>query len=232
MNLLFIQAQEVTTEAIEAVALGKQELSLGFWEMAVKGGWIMIPLAFLSVIAIYIFFERYFAIRNANKIDNNFMNMIRDYIKEGRIDAATTLCKKTDSPVSRMISKGISRIGRPLNDVHAAIENVGNMEVTQLEKGLNVLASVAGGAPMIGFLGTVIGMIQAFYDMSMAGNNIDISNLSGGIYTAMVTTVAGLIVGIVAYFAYNILVSKVSKVVFKMESHTTDFMDLLNEPAK
>lgn len=232
MNLLFIQAQDVATQAAEAVAQGKEELSMGFWEMSLKGGWIMIPLALLSVVAIYIFFERYFAIRSANQIDNNFMNKIRDYIKEGRMDAATTLCDKTDSPVARMISKGIIRIGRPLNDVNAAIENVGNMEITKLEKGLNVLASVAGGAPMIGFLGTVIGMIQAFYDMSMAGNNIDISNLSGGIYAAMVTTVAGLIVGIIAYFAYNILVSKVSKVVFKMESHTTDFMDLLNEPTK
>ena len=208
------------------------EISFSLLELAMKGGWIMIPLAFLSVVAIYIFFERYFAIRSANQIDNNFMNRIRDYIKEGRMDAAITLCNNTDSPVARMIGKGIIRIGRPLNDVHAAIENVGNMEITKLEKGLNVLASVAGGAPMIGFLGTVIGMIQAFYDMSMAGNNIDISNLSGGIYTAMVTTVAGLIVGIIAYFAYNILVSKVSKVVFKMESNTTEFMDLLNEPAK
>jgi len=232
MNLLFIQAQDVATQAAEAAAQGKEELTLGFWDLALQGGWIMYPLAFLSIVAIYIFFERYFAIRSANSIDNNFMNMIRDYIKEGRMDSAMTLCQKTDSPVSRMIAKGISRIGRPLNDVHAAIENVGNMEVTKLEKGLNVLASVAGGAPMIGFLGTVIGMIQAFYDMSMAGNNIDISNLSGGIYTAMVTTVGGLIVGIIAYFAYNILVSKVEKVVFKMESNTTDFMDLLNEPAK
>lgn len=232
MNLLFIQAQDVATQAAEAVAQGKEELTLGFWDLALKGGWIMYPLAFLSIVAIYIFFERYFAIRSANKIDNSFMEMIRDYIKEGRMDSAMTLCQKTDSPVARMIAKGISRIGRPLNDVHAAIENVGNMEVTKLEKGLNVLASVAGGAPMIGFLGTVIGMIQAFYDMSLAGNNIDISNLSGGIYTAMVTTVAGLIVGIIAYFAYNILVSKVEKVVFKMESNTTDFMDLLNEPAK
>lgn len=232
MNLLFIQAQDIALEAVDAMEQIQEEASLGFWEMAVKGGWIMIPLAFLSVVAIYIFFERFFAIRKANKIDNNFMDMIRDYITEGRMDSALALCKKTDSPVARMISKGILRIGRPLNDVNAAIENVGNMEVSKLEKGLNVLASVAGGAPMIGFLGTVIGMIKAFYDMAQAGNNIDISNLSGGIYTAMVTTVAGLIVGIIAYFAYNILVSKVTKVVFKMESNTTDFMDLLNEPAK
>ncbi|MGB5990005.1 MAG: MotA/TolQ/ExbB proton channel family protein [Marinifilaceae bacterium] len=232
MNLLFIQAQDVALEAVDAMEQIQEEASLGFWEMAVKGGWIMIPLAFLSIVAIYIFFERFFAIRKANKIDNNFMDMIRDYITEGRMDSALALCKKTDSPVARMISKGILRIGRPLNDVNAAIENVGNMEVSKLEKGLNVLASVAGGAPMIGFLGTVIGMIKAFYDMAQAGNNIDISNLSGGIYTAMVTTVAGLIVGIIAYFAYNILVSKVTKVVFKMESNTTDFMDLLNEPAK
>ena len=232
MNLLFIQAQDVAMKAVETTTQVKEEITLGFWELALKGGWIMYPLVFLSIIAIYIFFERFFAIRNANKIDNNFMNMIRDYIKEGRIDSAITLCKNTDSPVSRMIAKGISRIGRPLNDVHTAIENVGNMEVAKLEKGLSVLASVSGGAPMIGFLGTVIGMIQAFYDMSKAGNNINISNLSGGIYTAMVTTVAGLIVGIIAYFAYNILVTKVEKVVFKMESNTTDFMDLLNEPAK
>ncbi|HPR33093.1 MAG TPA: MotA/TolQ/ExbB proton channel family protein, partial [Prolixibacteraceae bacterium] len=153
------------------------------------------------------------------------------YILDGKIDAALALCRSTNKPIARMIEKGIVRIGRPLNDVNTAIENIGNLEVSKLEKGLPVLASVAGGAPMIGFLGTVMGMIQAFYDMANAGNNIDVTLLSSGIYQAMVTTVAGLIVGIIAYFGYNILVSRVENVVFKMEASTTEFMDLLNEPA-
>lgn len=192
----------------------------------------MIPIFALSVIAMYIFLERYFAIRKATKEDANFMNRIRDYIHEGKIDSALALCQSKDTPVSRMISKGIKRIGRPLNDVNAAIENIGNLEVSKLEKNLPTLATVAGAAPMIGFLGTVMGMIQAFYDMSNAGNNIDVGLLSSGIYQAMVTTVAGLTVGIIAYFAYNILVAKVEKVVFNMEATTTEFMDLLNEPIK
>ncbi len=160
------------------------------------------------------------------------MNRIKDYIHDGKIDSALSLCESNDTPVSRMISKGVKRIGRPLNDVNAAIENIGNLEVSKLEKNLPTLATVAGAAPMIGFLGTVMGMIQAFYAMANAGNNIDVSLLANGIYTAMVTTVAGLIVGIIAYFAYNILVAKVEKVVFTMEATTTEFMDLLNEPIK
>ncbi len=208
------------------------ELSLNFIDLAVKGGWIMIPIFALSVIAVYIFVERFLAIRNASSVESNFMNRIRDYIHEGKMESALNLCQTKDSPVSRMISKGIKRIGRPLNDVHAAIENIGNLEVSKLEKNLPTLASVAGAAPMIGFLGTVIGMIQAFYDMSNAGNNVDVSLLSGGIYQAMVTTVAGLTVGIIAYFAYNILVAKIEKLVFNMEATTTEFMDLLNEPVK
>jgi len=176
------------------------------------------------------FFNRYFAIKKAGKFDSALLEKVKMYISSGKIEAATALCKSTDSPASRMIEKGISRIGRPLNDVNAAIEVVGNLEISKLEKSLPVLASVAGGAPMLGFLGTVTGMVQAFYDMANAGNNIDITLLSAGIYQAMVTTVAGLIVGIMAYFAYNILVSKVEDVVFKMELTTSEFMDLLNEP--
>jgi len=159
------------------------------------------------------------------------MDQIRVNISEGKIDAAKALCRTSLTPIARMLEKGISRIGRPLNDVHAAIENVGNLEVSRLEKGLPVLASVAGGAPMIGFLGTVMGMIQAFYDMANAGNNIDVTLLSTGIYQAMVTTVAGLIVGIITYFAYNVLVSRIESIIFKMEATTTEFMDILNEPA-
>jgi biopolymer transport protein ExbB len=158
------------------------------------------------------------------------MNRIRDYIHDGKVDNALTLCQSYSNPTSRMIEKGINRIGRPLADINEAIENIGKLEIYKLEKGLPTLATVAGGAPMIGFLGTVMGMIRAFVDMSSAGNNIDVSLLSRGIYTALITTVAGLIVGIVAYFAYNILVANVEKVVNKLEASTTEFLDLLNEP--
>ncbi|MEX0981665.1 MAG: MotA/TolQ/ExbB proton channel family protein [Bacteroidales bacterium] len=203
-----------------------------FINLAIKGGWVMIPILLLSLVAVYIFFERWFAIKKAANIDQNFMNRIKDYIMDGKVDAAKTLCQSTDNPVAAMIEKGISRIGRPLNDVNAAIENVGRLEVYKLERGLPTLASVSGGAPMIGFLGTVIGMVQAFHQMSTAGNNINVGELSGGIYTALITTVAGLIVGIIAFFAYNILVAKVDKVINTMEASSTEFIDLLNEPAK
>lgn len=190
----------------------------------------MVPIVLLSVIAIYIFIERFLAIKKASQEDANFMNRIKEYIHEDKIEAALALCQSKNTPVARMIAKGIQRIGRPLNDVNAAIENIGNLEISKLEESLPTLATVAGGAPMLGFLGTVAGMIQAFYDMSKAGNNIDISLLSSGIYTAMVTTVAGLIVGIAAYFGYNYLVARIEKVVFTLEANTTEFMDLLNEP--
>jgi len=236
MNYLLILAgvQEMAQNeaALEKQGAEATEITLNFVDLAFKGGWIMVPILALSAIAMYIFFERFYAIRKASKEDSNFMNRIKDYIHEGKMDSALALCESNNTPVSKMISKGIKRIGRPLNDVNAAIENIGNLEVSKLEKNLPTLATVAGAAPMIGFLGTVMGMIQAFYDMSNAGNNIDVSLLSHGIYTAMVTTVAGLIVGIIAYFAYNILVAKVEKVVFNMEATTTEFMDLLNEPIK
>lgn len=206
------------------------ELTMSYWELAFKGGWVMIPIVALSIVAVYIFFERYFAIKKAEKIDFNFMNKIKDYIHDDKLDSAVTLCQSTDNPVAKMIEKGVSRIGRPLNDINAAIENVGKLEIYKLEKGLPFLATVAGAAPMIGFLGTVMGMIRAFYDMSNAGANIDVSLLSNGIYTAMITTMAGLMVGILAFLAYNALVAKVEKVVFRLEANTTEFMDLLNEP--
>jgi len=229
MNILSI-LQIVTTEATSVSTIGTREET--FLSLAMKGGWVMLPIILLSFVAIYIFGERYFVIKKVQKIDINFMNRIRDYIMDGKIDSARALCQSSDNPVARMIEKGISRIGRPLNDVHAAIENVGRLEIYKLEKGLPTLASVAGGAPMIGFLGTVIGMVQSFIAMSASGNNINVSVLSTGIYTALITTVAGLIVGIIAYFAYNILVAKVEKVVNTLEASTTEFMDLLNEPVK
>ena len=222
-------ASDVTTAA--EVLPQQQQMSYSLIEMATKGGWLMIVLLALSIIAIYIFGKKWWMIRQANKIDKNFMNDIRDYIHEGKIKSAITLCEKYDSPVARLVEKGIERIGRPLADIQTAVENTANVEVARLEKGLSFLATTSGGAPMIGFLGTVIGMIQAFFNMSQAGNNIDITLLSSGIYTAMVTTVGGLIVGILAYFGYNYLSSRINSLVFKMESTTSEFMDLLHEPA-
>ena len=227
--LLQADTAEALTQAAAAIAT-KEKVSLSMIDMAVKGGWLMIPLIILSLITIYIFGMKWWTISRASKIDPNFMRDIRDYIHDGKISSALNLCKQQDTPVSHLIEKGIERMGRPLTDIQAAVENMGNIEVARLEKGLPTLASIAGGAPMIGFLGTVLGMVQAFFNMSQAGNNIDITLLSGGIYTAMITTVAGLIVGILAYFGYNYLTSKVSDLVFTLQSNTIEFMDLLHEP--
>lgn len=209
-----------------------QEAELNMLELSLKGGWIMIPLLLLSVLAIYIFIERMLVIRKAAKEDASFMDRIKDYIHDGQIDSAMNLCKKANTPYSRLIEKGITRLGRPMNDVLVAIENAGNLEIAKLEKGFPLIATTAAGAPMLGFLGTVTGMVRAFFDMSTAGNNADITLLSGGIYEALVTTVAGLIVGIIALFGYNYLVASVDGVVNNMEAKTMEFMDLLNEPAE
>lgn len=207
-----------------------QEMSVSLVDMAFKGGWLMLVLLLLSIAAIYIFGKKWWMIRQAQKVDKNFMFDIRDYIADGKISSAKTLCSKYDNPVARMVEAGVSRIGKPLGDIRTAVENVGNVEVARLEKGLPYLATIAGGAPMIGFLGTVVGMVQAFFNMSKAGNNIDITLLSSGIYTAMITTVGGLIVGILAYFGYNFLTSKISDLVANMEGATIEFMDLLEKP--
>ena len=224
-TLLQSELEGVTAQVIP------QEQSFSLIQMASKGGWLMIVLVLLSIAAIYIFGKKWWMINRANKIDKNFMRDIRDYIHEGKIKSALALCQRYDSPIARLVEKGIERIGRPLSDIQTSVENTGNVEVARLERGLPFLATIAGGAPMIGFLGTVIGMVQAFFDMANAGNNIDITLLSNGIYTAMITTVGGLIVGILAYFGYNYLTSKISDLVFRMESATIDFMDLLHEPA-
>ncbi len=222
--LLQVPVVETVTEATE--------IRMSIWDMTVQGGWIMLLLAIASVIAVYIFVERFITINKAAKKDDMFMETIRNYMKDGKLNDAKVLCQRTSTPLSRMIEKGISRIGKPLNDIQTAIENVGNLEVSNLEKGVALLAMISGAGPMLGFLGTVIGMIRAFYDMSMAGNNIDIELLSTGIYQAMVTTVGGLIVGIIAFIFYNILVSQIDKVVNLLESKSIEFMDVLNEPAQ
>lgn len=232
MEITSVMLQAANTMIADSLQTAAPEVvEMNYFEMAKKGGpLIMIPLLILSIIAVYIFIERCVAIHKASKEDKNFMDRIKDYITEGKIDAAASLCEKTNTPAARMIEKGISRLGKPMNDVLVAIENVGNLETNKLERGFTTLATIAGGAPMLGFLGTVIGMVEAFYDMANAGNNVDITVLSDGIYTAMITTVAGLIVGILAYFAYNFLVSRLDSIVQKMELRTMEFMDLLNEP--
>ncbi|MCM1138196.1 MAG: MotA/TolQ/ExbB proton channel family protein [Duncaniella sp.] len=206
-----------------------QELSV--WDLTMRGGFIMIPLAILSIVCVYIFIERCLVISKAQREDGSFMERIKDYIHDGEIESARKLCSRTDTPYSRLIAKGISRIGRPMNDVLVTIENTGNIEVANLEKGLPWLATTAAGAPMIGFLGTVIGMVHAFYNLASAGTSANIAVLADGIYAALVTTVAGLIVGVIALFAYNYLVSRINKVMNKLEARTMEFMDLLNEPA-
>lgn len=223
----------------DTTATGTEEMpvekTLSIMELITSGGiggmLIMGILFILSIIAVYIFIERYNAIKRANKIDANFINNIKDHVSHGRLDAARALCQSHDTPVARMIQKGISRIGKPLKDITSAIENTGKLEISSLEKNLASLATIAGAAPMIGFLGTVIGMILAFHEMAAAGGQIDIEMLAEGIYTAMTTTVAGLAVGIIAYIGYNLLVTRVDKVIYKMEAHTVEFLDLLNEPA-
>ena len=218
-------------QAVQAVApIQPTQMNESLWSLFTMGGPLMWVLLALSILAIYLIGRKWWTIKNATKIDPHFMKDIRDYLTDGKTKSAVTLCQKYDNPVARMIETGIGRMGRPLADIQSAIENIGNVEVARLEKGLPLLATIAGGAPMIGFLGTVMGMVQAFFNMSKAGNNIDITLLSGGIYTAMLTTVGGLIVGIIAYFGYNWLTSRVGDLVYKMESSTMEFLDIaLNE---
>ena len=227
--MILLDAAITGTPAATAAVIQQVELSL--WDLCLKGGPLMIVLAILSIVSIYIFVERAIVVNRAAREDDSFMKRIRDYIHEGEIESAFNLCKKNGSPYSRLIAKGISRIGRPVNDILAAVENTGNIEIANLSKGLPWLATTAAGAPMLGFLGTVIGMVQAFYAIASEGNSANIATFSSGIYTALVTTVAGLVVGVIALFAYNYLVARINSVMNLLESKSMEFMDLLNEPA-
>ena len=211
------------------------EKTLSIMELIVNGGTasmiIIGTLAILLFVALYVYFERLFAIKAASKYDANFMNQIRDNVANGNLQAAKVLCAQKSTPVSRLTEKGISRIGSPLDDINTAIENAGRLEVYKLEKNVSVLATIAGAAPMIGFLGTVIGMVLAFHQLATSSGQAEMGLLAEGIYTAMTTTVAGLIVGIIAYMGYNHLVVRTDKVVHQMEATAVDFLDMLNEPA-
>ncbi|MBQ7192226.1 MAG: MotA/TolQ/ExbB proton channel family protein [Paludibacteraceae bacterium] len=226
--LLQIDPMSVDTTLIEEPVTQ----SMNLWTMAQYGGWIMIILLIMLAGAIYLFVERMVVLRKSMQEDKSFMDRIKDYIHEGKIDSAINLCRATNTPSARMVEKGISRIGRPMQDVQVAVENVGNLEVAKLEKGLVIIATIAAGAPMLGFLGTVLGMVQTFYNMAQNANGvIEMAALSEGMYQAMVTTIGGLIVGILAMFAYNFLVARIDSVVRQLEGRTLEFMDLLNEPA-
>ena len=198
-------------------------------QTAFKSGLVMIPLLFLTFVAVFIFFERYIAIYKAGRINSRLMMNLREHIKDGEIDTAFSLCRKENTPISRMIEKGISRIGRSLSDITTVLENVGNHEISKLERRLPILASVVGAAPMLGVLGTVVGIIQAFYEMASSGKTIDLTLISTNVYQTLVSTVAGFIVGILAYFAYNILVASVNGAISNLKSVTIEFMDILNE---
>lgn len=234
MNLMIILQATTSLATPSATSTTTQApvAEMNLWQMFQYGGPIMYILVIMFALAVYLFIERLVTLKQASKEDSSFMNRIKDYIYDGKIDAAKKLCHDTNSPTSRMVEKGISRLGRPMSDVLVAIENVGNLEIAKLEKGLVILASVSGGAPMLGFLGTVTGMVTVFFNMAQkSGGTIQLADLSVGMYQAMVTTVGGLIVGILAYFAYNYLVSRIDSVVRILESRTMEFLDLLNEPA-
>ena len=236
MNLLQIASPADSLQTIyntmqQTAAAEEFAVKMNAFDLALKGGWIMIVLLVLLLMTIYVLIERTLVISKAGREDNSFMNRIKDYIHDGKIDAALNLCHNTDTPSARMVEKGISRLGRPMGDVMSAIENQGNIEISKLEKGIPVLATSASGAPMVGFLGTVTGMVKAFMSMAGAGANVDVNILSTGIYEALVTTVGGLIVGIIALFAYNYLSTRIKGIGNRLEMRIMEFMDILNEPA-
>ena len=231
---------QILTEAVDAAgemeqlaeaAVQTQE-KIPVMELALKGGWIMVPIILLLLVSVYIFMERLVVIRKSSGNEEGLLCSIRDYVLNDRLDSAKTLCMNTNTPTSRIIEKGIDRIGKPIENIKSAMEDAGNLEVARLEKGISWLSTTAGAAPMIGFLGTVTGMVRVFFDMASKGNNIEVGTLANGMYQAMVTTVAGLIVGIIAYICYNIVVARIGRATHVFETRSAEFMDLLNEPVK
>lgn len=219
------------TAAPIAAAAPVEEKSISLWEMASKGGPILIPIGILSILALFIFFERLFVVLKASKLDMNFMNQIKDYVNSGNVEAARMLCRNTQSPVARMIEKGIMRLGKPVREIEAAIENTGKLEIYKLERNLGFLGTIAGIAPMFGFLGTIFGVIKIFYQISLQ-NSLEIDTISGGLYVKMISSGSGLLVGMIAYAGYHYLVQLIDRVINKMEISSVEFIDLLEEPAK
>jgi biopolymer transport protein ExbB len=223
------QVVDTLGKTAQTIAAPQQELRIG--DLLVKGGWVMIPIGILAVLGLVIFFERYFTIRKAAKDESNLMSQVRSSILTGKLDSAIAICKNSNSPLGRMLAKGLLRIGRPIKDIEGAIENIGKLEVSKLEKNIAILGIVAGIAPMFGFLGTIIGVIKIFFDISTT-DNYSLSTISGGLYVKMITSAAGLVVGLIAYVLYNILNIMVDKVILKLETDAIEFIDLLEEPGK
>jgi biopolymer transport protein ExbB len=237
MTLLFIQATDTANKLIDTAKHAGQQLAavpqedLRFGDLIIKGGWVMIPIGILAVLGLVIFFERYFTIRKASKNESNLMMQVRSSIVSGNLESAMAICRNSNTPLGRMLQKGLLRIGRPIKDIEGAIENVGKLEVAKLEKNIGILGIVAGIAPMFGFLGTIAGVIKIFYDISKT-DNISMGVISGGLYVKMVTSAAGLFVGIVAYVCYHILNMMVDKIILRLETDAIEFIDLLEEPSK
>jgi biopolymer transport protein ExbB len=227
--LLQITTTALDTAGATALATPVTEKSLTLWELAVKGGPILIPIGILSVLAFFIFFERLFVILKFSKLDMNFMNQIRDFVKNGNLSAAQSLCKNTQGPIARMIEKGINRLGKPVREIEAAIENAGKLEIYKMERNLGFLGTIAGIAPMFGFLGTIFGVIKIFYQISLQ-SSLEIDTISGGLYVKMISSAAGLLVGMIAYAGYHYLVQLIDRVINKMEINAVEFIDLLEEP--
>ena len=228
--LQIAQTGDSLNQVVQAVDQPTEQ-SISLWDMAQKGGPILIPIAILSIIAVYIFFERLFTIQRFSKSDLNFMHRIRDHVHSGNIDAAKSLCQSTSSPVARMIGKGLMRLGKPIQEIEAAIQNVGKLEVYTMEKNLGIMSTIAGLAPMFGFLGTIFGVIKIFYEINLQ-NSLEIGTISGGLYVKMIASAAGLLVGIIAYAGYQYLIHRIDRVVHRMEMNAVEFMDLLEEPVK
>jgi biopolymer transport protein ExbB len=230
MTLLQI-VTDTLTQAVATIPQTKAPEQLNLLELIIKGGWVMLPILLLSLIGFYIFFERYFTIRKASKNDSMLMMNVREQIKLGNLQAAVSLCKQTNTPIARMLQKGLLRIGKPIKEIEGAIENVGKLEVAKLERNISVLGIIAGIAPMLGFVGTISGVIKIFYNISLS-DNISIGIIAGGLYEKMITSAAGLIVGILAYIGHHVLNLMVDKIILKMETESIDFIDLLEEPTK
>jgi biopolymer transport protein ExbB len=229
INLL--QIVDTTSKAATAAADANKDGHISLGELLTLGGWIMVPLGALFVATIFVFFERLIAIRKASKLDNNFMNIIRDHIVNGNVSAARSFAKNTNNPVARIIDKGIQRIGKPIDSIEKSMENVGKLELFNMERNLSVLSLIAGIAPMFGFLGTIIGMFQLFYKLA-AGSDFTIQTMANGIYTKMITSATGLIIGLLAYVAHNYLSTQVDKTANKMEASSSEFLDILQEPTR
>ncbi|HEX5003199.1 MAG TPA: MotA/TolQ/ExbB proton channel family protein [Bacteroidia bacterium] len=227
--LLQITTAVTDTAGASPLATPPTEQSLTLWDLAVKGGPILIPIGILSILAFFIFFERLFVILKFSKLDLNFMNQIRDFVKNGNLSAAQSLCKNTQGPIARMIEKGINRLGKPVREIEAAIENAGKLEIYKMERNLGFLGVIAGIAPMFGFLGTIFGVIKIFYQISLQ-NSLEIDTISGGLYVKMISSASGLLVGMIAYAGYHYLVQLIDRVINKMEISAVEFIDLLEEP--